>query len=101
MFLRLLSAWFFVVAGPAMAGSPTKTFFNPTYKGYSLDYCVYWSAACGMASANRYCSGRGFEGAVKFVKRASSPTRLQGSGQVCQGPHCASFASITCYEHGL
>jgi hypothetical protein len=90
-----------LTTAPALAGSATKTFYNPTYGGYPLDYCVFWSRACGMPSANRYCSNKGLEGAVKFVKRPSSPTKLQGSGQICQGPTCASFHSITCYEHGL
>jgi len=31
---------------PALAGSPTKTFYNPTYQGLPLDYCVNWSRAC-------------------------------------------------------
>ena len=90
-----------LTAVPALAGSPTKTFYNPTYGGLPLDFCVHWSRACGMASANRYCSNRGLEGAVSFVKRPSLVTKLQGSGQVCQGPTCATFQSITCYEHGL
>ena len=86
---------------PALAGSPTKTFYNPTYKGFPLDYCVYWSQACGKPAADRYCQGRGLQAAVSFGKRPSSPTKLQGTGQICQGPNCASFSSITCYEYGL
>jgi hypothetical protein len=85
---------------PAVAGSATKTFYTPTYKGYAVDFCVYWSQACGQPAADRYCKGRDFEGAVKFQKRPASPTRLQGTSQLCQGANCASFASITCYEYG-
>ena len=86
---------------PALAGSPTKTFYNPTYQGLPLDYCVNWSRACGQPAADRYCQGRGLQGAVSFVKRPASPTKLQGTGQICQGPNCASFSAIKCYEYGL
>jgi len=90
-----------LIAEPVAAGSGTKTFYNPTFGGLPVDFCVYWSKACGKPAADRYCQGRGLQGAVKFTKRPSSPTKLQGTGQICQGPTCASFYSITCYEYGL
>ena len=90
-----------LTASAAIAGAPTKTFFNPTYGRYPVDFCVYWSKACGKPAANRYCSGRSYEGAVKFTKSPRSPTKLQGTGQICEGPRCATFSSITCYVHGL
>jgi hypothetical protein len=86
---------------PALAGSPTKTFINPTYQGFPLDLCVYSSRACGQPAADRYCQGCGLQGAVSFTQRPASPTKLQGTGQTCQGPTCARFVTIKCYEYGL
>lgn len=99
--LALGAAATFLVTSPAAAGSATKTFTNPVYGGYPVDFCVQWSKGCGQPAANRYCLGQGLAGAVKFTRRPSSPTKLQGSGQICSGPKCASFHSITCYEYGL
>jgi hypothetical protein len=90
-----------IMGTPALAGSPTKTFINPTYQGFPLDHYVYSSRACGQPAADRYCQGRGLQGAVSFTQRPASPTKLQGTGQTCQGPTCARFVTIKCYEYGL
>jgi hypothetical protein len=85
---------------PSLAAG-TKTFFKPQHGNLPVDFCLYWSKACGQPSADRFCRVRGFEGAVKFVKVPSGATRVQGTGQICSGGDCASFISITCYEYGL
>lgn len=90
-----------VLSSPALAQSGRRTFHGPAFRGFPVDFCLYWSRACGMPAASRYCRGRGYQGAVSFVKRSASPTKVQGTGQVCDGPNCASFQSITCYEYGL
>jgi hypothetical protein len=92
--LAFSTALIVLTAGSGMAAG-TKTFFKPQHGNLPVDFCLYWSKACGQPSADRFCRVRGFEGAVKFVKVPSGATRVQGTGQVCSGGDCASFISIT------
>ena len=77
-----------------------KTFYNPRWKGNRLDWCVNWSQGCGKAAANKYCAARGFKRAYSFQIAhnigLSSPTRLIGTGAVCDQGFCDGFKKITC-----
>lgn len=34
----------------------SKTFSNPTIKGYRLDWCQYWGNQCGKPAADAWCA---------------------------------------------
>jgi hypothetical protein len=89
-------------AGSALAG--TETFSSPKQGGNRLDWCLDWSTGCGAPAANAWCKARGFDKATGFTQApdigASQPTRLIGSGAVCDQGFCDGFAKITCATDG-
>jgi len=85
----------------ASASAENKTFGNPMQGGNRLDWCFNWGVGCGAQAANAWCKAQGWKnGAVGFSEAkdigASSPTRLIGTGAVCDQPFCDGFAQITC-----
>lgn len=82
--------------------SPTKVFNDPIYKGNRLDWCRDWAVGCGQAAADAYCKSKGFGQATDFEEDndigGSSPTRLIGTGALCDQDFCDGFASITCSQ---
>lgn len=80
--------------------SPTQAFHYPKYKGNRLDWCRGWSVGCGQAAADAFCKVMGYTNAVDFVEDndigATSPTRLIGTGAVCDQNFCDGFETITC-----
>lgn len=77
-----------------------KTFSNPKQGGNRLDWCLGWSTGCGAPAANAWCKSKGFGGASSFTIAedigGSQPTRLMGTGAVCDQDFCDGFAKITC-----
>lgn len=95
----VLAALVLGLAGPASAEN--KTFNNPMQGSNRLDWCFNWGTGCGAQAANAWCKANGWaNGAVSFTQApdigASQPTRLIGTGAVCDQPFCDGFASITC-----
>ncbi|MFP3921065.1 MAG: hypothetical protein ACLFU3_05085 [Dichotomicrobium sp.] len=84
------------------ATAATRTFNNPKYNGNALDWCVNWGKGCGRQAANAYCKAKGFEKATNFSKASNigsrRPTRLIGTGAVCDQDHCDGFRRITCFK---
>jgi hypothetical protein len=80
--------------------SPTQVFTNPTYQGNRLDWCVNWAQGCGQPAADAFCKANGYNHAVSFKIAqdigAVTPTRLIGSGAVCDQPFCDGFLGIRC-----
>lgn len=76
------------------------TVLAPKYKGNRLDWCVDWSVGCGQQAATAFCKSRGFKLAVAFKIApdigAATPTRLIGTGAVCDQNFCDGFSTITC-----
>jgi hypothetical protein len=79
----------------------TQAFGNPMQGSNRLDYCFNWGVGCGQQAATAWCQQQGFAGgAVNFQIAndigASQPTRLLGTGAVCDQGFCDGFQSITC-----
>ena len=89
-------------AGQALAD--TQTFFKPKIAGNRLDWCMDWSTGCGAPAANAWCQQRGFETATSCTQAtdigAQHPTRLIGTGAVCDQGYCDGFGQITCASAG-
>ena len=90
----------FALAPPAFAEN--KTIIKPMYGPNRLDWCRDWAVGCGKDAADAYCQSIGYESASGFSEAfdigASSPTRLIGTGAVCDQGFCDGFKAITCYK---
>jgi hypothetical protein len=83
-----------------VGGGAVKKFVAPVYMGLRLDWCRKWAQGCGQPAAKAFCLKKGYP----FVKNFSmaenigefTNTRIISSGQVCSGPDCDGFTSITC-----
>jgi hypothetical protein len=80
--------------------SLTKTFSNPSYRGYRLDWCRIFENDCGQPAANAFCKAMGFSGSASFQFQANPgvATMTIGQNSICnpQVHRCDSFSSITC-----
>ena len=80
----------------------TRTFFKPKYHGNRLDWCVNWASGCGKPAADKYCEVKGYSHSIVFVKAnnigQSKPTRLIGTGAVCDQGFCDGFKRIRCQK---
>ncbi len=84
-------------AAPTVTASSSRRFENPMVQGMALDGCRIWSNECGQPAADAFCRSRGFAFATAFtVRRHAPPTRVIGSGQICNEPFCGRIASVTC-----
>lgn len=77
-----------------------EVFMKPKYNGKRLDICVNWGVDCGQPAADAFCQMEGWAGAKSFAISedigASNPTRLIGTGAICDQDFCDGFTSITC-----
>lgn len=91
-----------VSAGQAFAD--TQTFMKPKLGGNRLDWCMDWSTGCGAPAATAWCHQKGFDTAISFTQATDigvqHPTRLIGTGAVCDQGYCDGFAQITCASAG-
>lgn len=78
----------------------TKVYEKPKLNGNRLDLCVDWGVDCGQPAANAFCVSKGYSVASDYVVAenigGSSPTRLIGTGAVCDQGYCDGFKEITC-----
>ncbi len=75
----------------------SRRFENPMVQGMALDGCRIWSNECGQPAADAFCQSQGFASATDFtVQQHTPPTRVIGSGQICNEPFCGRIASLTC-----
>lgn len=97
-----LIAFVAMFAAPTLSMAGTTVFYNPVYKGKRLDWCVNWAQGCGKSAADRYCRYRGFKKSVGHVKAnnigLSKPTRLIGTGAICDQAMCDGFRKIKCFK---
>jgi hypothetical protein len=82
------------------ARADTRTYRNPSFEGYRLNYCDVSGAHCGGPIASDWCRAQGFERASDWVIAErigeSAPTLTLTGGQVCDRGGCDGFALITC-----
>jgi hypothetical protein len=91
-----------IMALVSQASAASQTFNNPTQGPNRLDWCYNWGVGCGQQAANAWCVTRGYQNATNFAIAndigGSSPTRLIGTGAVCDQGFCDGFSYITCYK---
>ncbi len=92
--LKRLSA----ATGPSVEHSEIVMIDKPRFDNLRLDWCREWSQKCGKAAADEFCRRQGFVDATSFAKASNvgELTRVIGTGQICNQPSCASFATISC-----
>lgn len=77
-----------------------QTYNKPKFNGMRLDLCVDWGVGCGQPAAKKYCQKKGWATAHSYVVAnnigAYAPTRLIGTGAVCDQDFCDGFQKITC-----
>jgi hypothetical protein len=76
-----------------------RQFANPALGKYRLDRCREWGTNCGAPVAEAWCKKEGFATYQYFrtdAKADGHPTKLIGSGQVCDKPFCRGFQIIVC-----
>jgi hypothetical protein len=85
----------------ASAPAPAmQIYVKPRHNGMRLDLCVNWGVGCGQPAANAYCLSKGWNQASNFSIAhdigTTRPTRLIGTGAVCDQGYCDGFRQITC-----
>ena len=77
-----------------------RTFKKPKTGSYRVDWCYKWAKQCGEPAANRYCKTKGYDEATDFEKAEDIgdefPTKVLGTGQICDDESCDGFKFITC-----
>ena len=87
----------FATVAAAQAGS--TDFANPKQGGNRLDYCFSWQKGCGQQAADAFCQSKGHVAAFKFSKAVGvGPTRVLGTGQMCDDKTCDGFTSLSCTD---
>ena len=85
-------------------GAPTpvdsQVYLKPKFNGMRLDLCVDWSVGCGQPAAKKFCQSKGWATAQNYTVAnnigAYAPTRLIGTGAVCDQNFCDGFKAIRC-----
>ena len=77
-----------------------QVYLQPKINGNRLDLCVDWGTGCGAPAAKKFCQAEGWATAADYTVAqdigASTPTRLIGTGAVCDQGFCDGFEAITC-----
>lgn len=77
-----------------------RTFRNPAFEGYRLDYCKNAGRACGERVATEWCVTQGYEFASDWgIERdigVFQPTISLDSRAICDNGNCDGFLEITC-----
>lgn len=77
-----------------------QVYMKPKVNGKRLDLCINWGVDCGAPAATAFCQSQGWTTATDYVVAndigATSPTRLIGTGAICDQNFCDGFKSITC-----
>ncbi len=79
-----------------------RNFWNPTYHGRLLNYCIPAQKECGMPVANRYCELMGYDHASKIIVANNvGLTNYFGTCNGCKGWNCKGFSEIVCVAKTL
>ncbi len=79
----------------------SKTFHNPTIKGYRLDWCLHWGKQCGRPAADAWCSMKmgkadGYAIQWKQAVNIGVPTYVIRDRKICNQQFCDGFQWIKC-----
>ena len=87
------------------AQAAEQTFAKPKQGPYRVDWCYQWAAQCGQPAADRFCKSKSFTNSSDFEQATNigslTPTIVQATGQICNGPDCDGFTYITCVKPDL
>jgi hypothetical protein len=77
-----------------------RTFQNPVFQGYRLDYCTASGQVCGERVATEWCVGQDYQYASQWgidrqIGRMQPTIRLDDR-EICRGDQCDGFNAITC-----
>ena len=85
---------------PDAAPPAQQVYRQPKFNGMRLDLCLDWGVGCGEPAAKKYCQSKGFDKVRRYVVAnnigAATPTRLIGTGAVCDQNFCDGFQKIVC-----
>lgn len=93
-----------ISCGKKASPKPDKqqAFDKPRWKGYRLDWCVKKDMGCGKDAADVFCKASGYAKASGFALALrvgiTDPTKMIGSGAVCNTVICNGFQSIICVK---
>jgi hypothetical protein len=100
LLLRVIAILFAGLVFQSTAIAEEVTFNKPKNGSYRLDWCYKWAVQCGEVAADKFCQKKGYDGSSVFAKAndigGSTPTRVLGTGQVCDDDSCDGFKFITC-----
>ena len=81
-------------------GFEVKSFYNPVYEGYQLDWCLEWQKKCGEAAAEAWCRWKNYDRVIDWKKKNNiglrSPTKVMRGGRVCAHSNSDGFEWISC-----
>ncbi len=87
------------------AQAAEQTFAKPKQGPFRVDWCYQWAALCGQPAADRFCQSKSYTNSSDFEQATNigslTPTVVQATGQVCNGPDCDGFTYITCVKPDL
>jgi hypothetical protein len=82
------------------ASPASQTYVKPKFNGKRLDLCVDWGVGCGAPAADKFCESKGWAKSGGHIVAnnigAYSPTRLIGTGAICDQEFCDGFKTIKC-----
>jgi hypothetical protein len=87
----------------AQSGQPvpmeTRVFDMPRVGGYYVDRCLIWANQCNGEAAQKFCQLNGYQGATGWAWSYLKPTKLLGSGQICNlasPTGCGGITRVVC-----
>ena len=96
----LIGLFLLLTFGIAPGFAEEQTFKKPKTGSYRIDWCYKWAKQCGEPAANKYCKAKGYDSASDFSKAEDIgddfPTKVLGTGQICDDESCDGFKFITC-----
>ena len=87
------------------AQAAEQTFAKPKQGPFRVDWCYKWATLCGQPAADKFCQSKSYNNSNDFEQATNigslTPTIVQATGQICNGPDCDGFSYITCVKPDL
>lgn len=82
---------------PTLTTLAPGEFVNPQVDGVALDICREWGANCGKPAADAFCQSQSYSHSLSHREQHDTPpTRVIGSGQLCDQSFCDRIVWIQC-----